>query len=250
MGVFSFMETFFFISLGITFVLIIMLVYHFKQRIIALEQKHDTMFDIVNNIVKQLRTMQTNIQHLGENQIPITQTYVPYFSANTQIDNGATLDANAPASMTDESSSDEDSDDDSGSEDSDEDSDEDSGSEDSEEDSDDESIDSVDVVMTNKIVVSDDEEPVFESPPMVTIDETLGKSVIESVVLDSVNVVDVADPVDQVDVADPAGSALPYKKMNLNQLKAAVVAKGLHADPSKMKKPELLKLLETENSSA
>ena len=249
MGVFSFMETFFFISLGITFVLIIMLVYHFKQRIIALEQKHDTMFDIVNNIVKQLRTMQTNIQHLGENQIPITQTYVPYFSANTQIDNGATLDADAPASMTDESSSDEDSDDESS-----DDSDEDSGSEDSEEnseeDSDDESIDSVDVVMTNKIVVSDDEEPVVESPPMITIDETLGKSVIESVVLDSVNVVDVADPVDQVDVADPAGSALPYKKMNLNQLKAAVVAKGLHADPSKMKKPELLKLLETENSSA
>lgn len=248
MGVFSFMETFFFISLGITFVLIIMLVYHFKQRIIALEQKHDTMFDIVNNIVKQLRTMQTNIQHLGENQIPITQTYVPYFSANTQIDNGATLDADAPASMTDESSSDEDSDDESVSEDSDEDSDEDSGSEDSgSEDSDDESIDSVPVVMTNKIVVSDDEEPVVESPPMVTIDETLGKSVIESVVLDSVNVVDLAD---QVDVADPAGSALPYKKMNLNQLKAAVVAKGLHVDPSKMKKPELLKLLETENSSA
>ena len=201
MGVFSFMETFFFISLGITFVLIIMLVYHFKQRIIALEQKHDTMFDIVNNIVKQLRTMQTNIQHLGENQIPITQTYVPYFSANTQIDNGATLDADAPASMTDESSSDEDSDDESS-----DDSDEDSGSEDSgSEDSDDESIDSVAVMMTNKIVVSDDEEPVVESPPMVTIDETLGKSVIESVVIDSVNVVELTD---QVDVADPAGSAL------------------------------------------
>lgn len=235
MGVFSFMETFFFISLGITFILIIMLVYHFKQRIIALEQKHDTMFDIVNNIVKQLRTMQTNIQHLGENQIPITQTYVPYFSANTQIDNGVTLDADAPASMTD-----------SGSEDSDDESSDDLDEESESEESDDESVDSVTVVMTNKIVVSDDEEPVSELPPLVTIDETLGKSVIESVVLDSVNVVELADPVD----LDPAGSALPYKKMSLNQLKAAVTAKGLHADPSKMKKPELLKLLETENSSA
>jgi hypothetical protein len=235
MGVFSFMETFFFISLGITFVLIIMLVYHFKQRIIALEQKHDTMFDIVNNIVKQLRTMQSNIQHLGENQIPITQNFVPYFPANTQIDSGARsiVGAVAAASVTDSGSDSED--EDSGSEDDDDD----SGSEDSEDD-DDESVHSVTVVMTNKIVVSDDEEPLVESDPVVSVDETLGKSVIESVVLDSV-----ADVVDDV-----TGSALPYKKMNLNQLKAAVVAKGLHADPSKMKKPELLKLLETENSSA
>jgi hypothetical protein len=239
MGVFSFMETFFFISLGITFVLIIMLVYHFKQRIIALEQKHDTMFDIVNNIVKQLRTMQSNIQHLGENQIPITQTFVPYFSENTQIDSGAQsiVGAVAAASVTDSGSDSED--EDSGSEDDDDD----SGSEDSEDD-DDESVHSVTVVMTNKIVVSDDEEPLVELPPVVSVDETLGKSVIESVVLDSV-----ADVVDDV-VDDVTGSALPYKKMNLNQLKAAVVAKGLHADPSKMKKPELLKLLETENSSA
>jgi len=68
MGVFSFMETFFFISLGITFVMIIMLVYHFKQRMIMLERKHDTMFDIVNNIVKQIKNMQVHISYLGENQ--------------------------------------------------------------------------------------------------------------------------------------------------------------------------------------
>ena len=54
MSVFNFLETFFFISLGITFVLILLLVYHFKQRLTSLEQKSDTMFEIINNIVKEL----------------------------------------------------------------------------------------------------------------------------------------------------------------------------------------------------
>lgn len=60
MGFFNFIETFFFISLGITFVLILLLVYHFKQRICTLEQKGNTMFEIVNGVVKEL----TNIKKL------------------------------------------------------------------------------------------------------------------------------------------------------------------------------------------
>ena len=60
MGFFNFIETFFFISLGITFVLILLLVYHFKQRVCTLEQKGNTMFEIVNGVVKEL----TNIKKL------------------------------------------------------------------------------------------------------------------------------------------------------------------------------------------
>jgi hypothetical protein len=60
MGFFNFIETFFFISLGITFVLILLLVYHFKQRVCSLEQKGNTMFEIVNGVVKEL----TNIKKL------------------------------------------------------------------------------------------------------------------------------------------------------------------------------------------
>jgi hypothetical protein len=37
-----------------------------------------------------------------------------------------------------------------------------------------------------------------------------------------------------------------YKKMSLSNLKATVISKGLCSDPSKMKKTELLKLLEDE----
>ena len=42
-------ENIFFISLAITFVLILLLVYHFKQRITSLEQKNDTMFEIATD---------------------------------------------------------------------------------------------------------------------------------------------------------------------------------------------------------
>ena len=54
MGLFNYIDTFFFISLGITFILILLLVFHFKQRISTLEQKTETMFEIINNIVQEL----------------------------------------------------------------------------------------------------------------------------------------------------------------------------------------------------
>lgn len=61
MGLFNFIETFFFISLGITFVLILLLVYHFKQRMSSLEEKGDTMFEIINNIVEELTSVKREL---------------------------------------------------------------------------------------------------------------------------------------------------------------------------------------------
>ena len=59
---FSFMEIFFFLSLGITFVLILLIVYHFKQRITTMEHKSDTMFDIVQNLAKEISAMKSQPQ--------------------------------------------------------------------------------------------------------------------------------------------------------------------------------------------
>lgn len=58
MGFFNLLETAFFISLAITFVLIMMLVYHFKSRLVVLEQKCDTMFEIMNNMIKEMKAIQ------------------------------------------------------------------------------------------------------------------------------------------------------------------------------------------------
>jgi hypothetical protein len=57
MSVFNYIDTFFFISLGITFVLLLLLVLHFKNRLVTLEEKTDTIFEIVNNMVQELNSM-------------------------------------------------------------------------------------------------------------------------------------------------------------------------------------------------
>ena len=57
MGFFSLLETFFFISLAITFVLIIMLVYHFKGRLVSIEDRYHTIFEIVNSLVKEMKNL-------------------------------------------------------------------------------------------------------------------------------------------------------------------------------------------------
>jgi hypothetical protein len=60
MGAFNLMETFFFLSLGISFILILLLVHHFKKRLNLLEQKCDTMFDIIQNVAKELKQIKTS----------------------------------------------------------------------------------------------------------------------------------------------------------------------------------------------
>jgi hypothetical protein len=221
MSVFNFMESFFFISLGITFLLIIMLVYHFKQRIMALEHKHDTMFEIVNNIVKQLRNMQMNIQHLGESKpFIITQ---PVFEP-------VKITEPAPVMIEDDEDSD---DDDEDSDDDDED------SHDEDEDSDDDDEDSHDEIPVeiNK-----------ETEPMIQEDEILIRKSDGSVTLldESTPALDESTPALD-ESTRPVDTKDKYKKMPLAALKTAAVEKGLVTDASKMKKPELLKLLEADN---
>ena len=58
------METFFFISLGITFILILLLVYHFKQRILTVEQKGDTLFEIINNLIMETSSLKQYVRSL------------------------------------------------------------------------------------------------------------------------------------------------------------------------------------------
>ena len=76
MGFFGFIETFFFISLAITFILIMLLVYHFKQRLSDVETKTDTMFEIMNNLLKEMKTIKTMVIENQQQSIPVRQT--PY----------------------------------------------------------------------------------------------------------------------------------------------------------------------------
>ena len=59
MGFFSFIESFFFLSLGITFVLIFLMVFHFKQRVEQLEKKNENMLEVCNGLVQQIHGLKT-----------------------------------------------------------------------------------------------------------------------------------------------------------------------------------------------
>jgi len=88
MEFFSFVETFFFISLAITFVLIMMLVSHFKERITILEKKTNTVLDIINNIVQEINSLRMNsVQMIPPSNIPISNIPISnIFSKLSEID--------------------------------------------------------------------------------------------------------------------------------------------------------------------
>lgn len=75
MVLFSVIESVFFISLAITFILILLLVYHFKQRILSLEEKSESMLSIINSLVKEYgilrNVVQANAFILQSNTMPI-----------------------------------------------------------------------------------------------------------------------------------------------------------------------------------
>jgi len=251
MGFFNFIETFFFLSLGITFVLILLLVYHFKQRLTTLENKCDTVYEIITNLVKEVSNIrQVQIQHLSNTFT--SSTVVPSFH-NTEI--------NGKIKVSDEDFE----------EDEDLQASEDEEDEDEEDDEDDEDEDE-----------EDDDE--YEMPPLITIEEEpLSNSTIKVINVDIGDIIEAdivetevesenldgeenklepieLDDEEQIHVekldesaalenSEPENESKEssrdiYNKMSVSELKALVITKGLSSDPSKKKKNELLKMLE------
>ena len=70
MGLFSMLESFFFVTLGISCILLMMLIYHFKQRINKLENNNRMMFDVINNMVQELSILKNTIHHNTQSNPP------------------------------------------------------------------------------------------------------------------------------------------------------------------------------------
>jgi hypothetical protein len=264
MGLFNYIDTFFFISLGITFILILLLVFHFKQQIISLEHKNDTMFEIINNIVKELTALKTAfIQTSLSRENEIINTSIQSVPQKITVENKIVI-----------SDSDDDDDDDtsytSGQSETDSDA-------ESEDDSDSESDDEENVLEKEVVVENIDiHEPREESSNEIkvinielsNIDDSMGNgSDIEEEndnleeedhIEDFVNTETIV--VEKIDSSENLGTTEPtetfstsaennkevYRKMSLQALKTLVITKGLSSDTSKMKKNDLLKLLESE----
>jgi len=263
MGFFNFLETLFFISLAITFVLIIMLVYHFKGRLVVLEQKANTMFEILSSMIKEMKDIRESTSVLSNKIDSIERSYSesvkvepnPAFSPSMPFGGGAgglfppelfrlfqmggqsPFQANEYADEDDEdyegeegefkkivvSDTELDSDDD---------------------DNDDVRVISVDIDSSTQpelgsldelkeedIVLDDDEPEVLED----------GDDVIE---LDD-------EPENELDVEGKSSEKsnedtehVDYRKLDVSYLRTMVLTRGLATDTKKLKKPDLIRLLE------
>jgi hypothetical protein len=216
MEFFNFVETFFFISLAITFVLIMMLVYHFKERISVLEKKTDLMFEIFNNVLKEVNFIKnklaTNnpISNIPVSNIPISNI----FSQNNKIivsDNDDDLDdGENDDDQTEDDQTDVESDVDS--------------DDDNNDDNNDDSIKRINIDFSQKDVIED-----------INFEEIENNS-------ENINENNEEKPKESLLTNESIVES--YRKMDINTLKELVITKGLLNDTKKMKKIELIRLLE------
>ena len=274
MGIFNYIDSFFFISLGITFILILLLVFHFKQRISVIEQKNDTMFEIINNVVKEIVQIKTtfltsslsinnsnNIPlKLKENPILINETI--YFDNNNNankiiVSDSSVNDDNNDEYSIDESENEEDyesetedeSEEDGESESDTEDESEDEDGIDSEDESESEENnvieESKDTLVTNS---NNNENNNSEEIKLINVEDNLNNQLIntENIIIEKIIDEKSNEENDEkINKNENKESLIEiYRKMNIQTLKAMVISKGLMSDPSKMKKVELLKLIE------
>ena len=203
MGFLDFIDTFFFVSLGITFVLISFLVYHFKDRLTIIETKTDTMFQIVNNIVQELKNIKTMVVF---NQSP--SMYVP--KPNMEFHINENYIGNAGINDIVECDSD---------------------NENNEE----------------KHNVSDaDDDDVIEGDEHGDTDDEFKEDVKEYGLYETNNTnVDREHLQSEPEIYDNhSNKNVPYSKMSVNALRNMIVSRGINENTSKMKKNDLVALLE------
>ena len=263
MGFFNVIETFFFVSLAISFILILLLVYHFKQRMTVLEQKSDTMVGIINDIAKELtyvKQVSTNYMMTsvgaGAGAHSVMYSFPPPFHGRPT---GPAYGVSGIEPIAEDDDDEDDEDDDEDDED-----DDDEDAEDADEDDSmapqfytarivvsdtEEEIENVKVIHMLTEEVEDDDEPTPE-PTTETDDPT---STLEDITVEVSVPEPTPEPVQDTEPlvlqdTEPVSDLTPeekdtYRKMTTQALKTVVTTKGLMADPSKLKKSELLQLL-------
>lgn len=248
---FNFMETFFFLSLGITFVLIFLIVYHFKQRISNVEQKSDKLFEIIKDLTKEHAKTKQEINNLFSRQnmtMAMDNGTIQHgmqfcmppgaFFANFQVDESDMPNSDVNLGNVEEL----------------EDEDEETDSEADESDAysysnDDDGDDNDDISSTlSKCDMNKGcSDFATDSEPMkIRVLEDDGVINSSEMVIESEPILTEQSTTEQVASSDPTTSvAEQYKKMSLNELKKVVLSKNLATESavSKMKKNELLKLL-------
>ena len=264
MGFFNFIETFFFLSLGITFVLILLLVYHFKQRVTTLEQKCDTMFDILNTVVKELnavRNAQVVLQQFPFSQLrPGLSPYATFNNDPSKIPVSDDDETSEDSSDVGDHSSDDESDDNSAEEESEVDEGEESDDDDDKMPPLVETVSSVDSVKIINVEIGDTielDEHILDHVSDMEIENSTEETLEppqdlqpeDPIRVEKIDATETAEePVATLENTEPNTSKeIPkdmYRRMPLQNLKALVISKGLSSDPSRLKKIDLVRMLE------
>jgi len=262
MPAFNFFEMILLISLAITFVLILFLVYHFKQRITTTEEKTDTMFDIINNMAQEMTNIRTAMNMVNTPAPPANITHVPSFTKIAVSDEESDSEYETDSEDEDDGDSEHEEEDSDDSEHEEEDSDD---SEHEKEDSDDsehedggeisnnEQIKHISMDLNNEIdtqINSDDvnsdnnDVDEKEQPPTELNDTDLVVEKLDEVVKH----IEEEEEEEEEESESLDGritySHSNYRKMNLATLRQMVVTRGLSTDTSKMKKNDIISLLE------
>lgn len=225
LGAFNLLETSLLLSLAITLILIMFIIYHYKQRIINTEEKTDTMFDIINNMAQEM----TNIRNTMSLILP-KQSTVPI-----QHFNKVNVSDDSSDSDDYESGSDSD-DDDTVSESDSDDVDTNAAAYDSDmQDHDIDNIKHISIELTNNI------DDTIESTDDTNNNDIIDEPEVSNVELNNTDetIVQKINDLDENEI-----KRKNYRKMNLSSLKEEVLAIGYEDDISKLKKADLINILD------
>ena len=286
MVAFGFIENFFFISLALVFVLVLLLVYHFKNRITVAEKKSDSMYGLLTAVVKEIKTLRGVFGlggGVGTVAVPgpepqsielkskttpevdvsassdVSNTFASFVEKKNGVSNANVVEPREVITLefaasdnkivvSDVDDSDDDDDDDSD--------DESSLSDTEEDDPKDDVLEMQEFDVTQEPEIynlppsqesNNDDNLTLENVQEIDISNILSVSNTDEI---EVNLVETKPDVDQTVVSSPTIPSIEQlRKMNINQLKTIASQIGISTDISKMKKPELIKEIRGELDS-
>jgi hypothetical protein len=228
MPFFALLESFFFMSLALSFFLILLMVYHFKKRMDALEKKNDTIADICKELLKDIDQMKITKppMFLSPQNMPFPNTQ-PEFSFGSFPDQMKMQSGFNPVEELYKQIRVV------------------------EEDSETQPLDL-------KVYENEELENV-ETYDSDTDNESVNtsKGTMEEIPIQDENDIqltklDETEPLEEVSVItelEPKTTKSALQKMTVQMLKTIVIRDGLCTDPSKMKKAELIELIRSANES-
>ena len=231
-GIFSFLNTFFVGSLLMSVVLVVMMLFQFRQRINHLQEKSETMLQIINSIVEKMNIKEIELSGNsggGQNSVEEISPLVTMQQIEPQTFQGFTEIENLKQQDS-EGEDDDESDDESGEEVSENEDEEQSYDEDEDESEDEE---------------EDEEKSELEQVDIVAVDE-ISQVTDMDVTKDVQEEQDLSLEDDENEDDEEEGNTEDdnsLAKMTVAQLKDAVRERGLASNPSKLRKSELIELL-------